>query len=69
MGRVEDRDQKSKRLLQEQNNVFWVNERNCKLQRIIIKFFIQKLDIFVIVYLNNIFIYIDNDEDGHIAII
>ena len=35
-------------------------------QRYINKIFTKKFDIFVIVYLNNIFIYIDDDGDSHI---
>ena len=31
------------------------------------KILIEKLDIFVIVYLDDILIYIDDDEDSHIA--
>ena len=33
------------------------------------KILAEKLDIFVIVYLDNILIYTDNDEDGHVAAI
>ena len=36
-------------------------------QGFINKILAEKLNIFVIVYLDNILIYIDNDGDGHIA--
>ena len=36
-------------------------------QRYINKILIEKLDIFVIIYLDYILIYIDNDGDGHVA--
>ena len=36
-------------------------------QKFINKIFVEKLDIFIIVYLDNIFIYTDNDEDGYVA--
>ena len=36
-------------------------------QRYINKIFTEKLDIFILVYLDNIFIYTDNDGDGHIV--
>ena len=36
-------------------------------QRYINKIFVEKLDIFVIVYLDNILIYTKDDGDGHIA--
>ena len=35
-------------------------------QGFINKIFVEKLDIFVIGYLDNILIYIDDDGDGHI---
>ena len=31
------------------------------------KIFAEKLDIFVIVYMDNILIYTEDDKDGHIA--
>ena len=31
------------------------------------KILVEKLDIFVIIYLNNILIYTDNDKNGHVA--
>ena len=31
------------------------------------KIIVEKLDIFVIMYLDDIVIYIDNDKDGHVA--
>ena len=36
-------------------------------QRLINKIFVEKLNIFIIVSLDNILIYIDDDEDSHIA--
>ena len=36
-------------------------------QRYINKIFVKKLDIFVVVYLDNIFTYTDDDGDGHVA--
>ena len=36
-------------------------------QRYINKIFVEKFDIFVIVYLNDIVIYIEDDENGHVA--
>ena len=36
-------------------------------QRYINKIFAKKLNIFVIVYLDDILIYLDDDGDGHIA--
>ena len=38
-------------------------------QRYIHKIFTEKLDIFVIVYLDNILIYTNDDGDGHIAVV
>ena len=38
-------------------------------QGLINKILTEKLNIFVIVYIDNIFIYIDDDRDGHIAAI
>ena len=38
-------------------------------QRYINKILAEKLNIFVIVYLENIFIYTDDDGDGHVAAI
>ena len=38
-------------------------------QKYINKILTQKLDIFIIVYLDNIFIYNDDDGDGHITIV
>ena len=35
-------------------------------QRYINKIFAKKLNVFVIVFLDNIFIYIDDDRDGHV---
>ena len=39
------------------------------LQRYINKIFIKKLDIFVIVYLDNILIYTTNNRDNHVVAI
>ena len=36
-------------------------------QRYIIKILAKKLDIFIIVYLDDILIYTDDDGDGHVA--
>ena len=36
-------------------------------QRYIDKIFTEKLDIFIIIYLDNIFIYTDDNGDNHIA--
>ena len=36
-------------------------------QEYINKIFAEKLDIFVIIYLDNIFIYTDNNGDGYVA--
>ena len=36
-------------------------------QRYINKILAKKLNIFVIVYLDDILIYVDNDGDGHVA--
>ena len=33
------------------------------------KILAEKLDIFVIVYLNNILIYTNDDEKGHVAVV
>ena len=38
-------------------------------QEYINKIFIKKLDILVIVYLDDILIYIDDDGDGHVAVL
>ena len=38
-------------------------------QEFINKIFAEKLEIFVIVYLDNIFIYTDDNRNGHIAAI
>ena len=38
-------------------------------QRHINKIFAKKLDIFIIVYLDDIFIYTDDDGNGHIIVI
>ena len=36
-------------------------------QRYINKILVEKLDIFVIIYLDDILIYTDDDRDGHVA--
>ena len=38
-------------------------------QEYINKIFVEKLDIFVIVYMDDILIYTDDDGDGHIAVV
>ena len=38
-----------------------------KFPRYINKIFVEKFDIFVIVYLDNILIYTDDDGDNHVA--
>ena len=37
-------------------------------QKYINKIFAKKFNIFIIVYLDNILIYTDDDKDGHIAV-
>ena len=39
------------------------------IQGYINKIYVEKLDIFVIVYLDDIIIYINNHKDGHVAAI
>ena len=48
---------------------FGITNVSTSFQRFIKKIIAEKTDIFVIVYLVNIFIYIDDDEDGHVAAI
>ena len=38
-------------------------------QRYINKIFAKQFNIFIIVYLDNIFIYINDDGDGHVAVV
>ena len=38
-------------------------------QKYINKILVEKLDIFIIVYLDDILIYTKNDGDGHIAVV
>ena len=38
-------------------------------QKYIIKIFIEKLDIFVILYLDNMFIYTNDNKDCYVAVI
>ena len=46
---------------------FGLTNTPASFQRYIKKIFAEKLDIFVIVYLDNILIYIDDDRDGHVS--
>lgn len=48
---------------------FWLKNAPSNFQEFINKILAEKLNIFVIVYLNNIFIYTNNDRDGHVAVI
>ena len=47
--------------------LFGLSNAPTSFQEYINKILAEKLDIFVIVYLDNIFIYIDDDRDSHIA--
>ena len=49
--------------------LFELTNAPASFQGYINKIFAKKFDIFVIVYLNKIFIYIDNSGDGHIAVV
>ena len=46
---------------------FGLTNVSATFQRFINKIFVKKLNIFVIIYLDNIFMYIEDDGDGHIA--
>ena len=46
---------------------FWLINASTSFQGYINKIFVEKLKIFVIMYLDNIFIYTNNDGDGYIA--
>ena len=46
---------------------FGLTNAPASFQRYINKILAEKLSIFVIVYLDNIFIYTDDDGDGHIS--
>ena len=46
--------------------LFGLTNVSASFQRFINKILAKKLDIFVIVYLDNILIYIDDDGDGHV---
>ena len=46
---------------------FGLTNTPASFQEFINKILVEKLDIFVIVYLDDIFIYTDDDGDGHIA--
>ena len=48
---------------------FGLTNAQASFQKYINKIFAKKLDIFIIVYPDNIFIYIDNDGDSHVAAI
>ena len=49
--------------------LFGLTNAPASFQRYINKILAEKFHIFVIMYLDNIFIYIDHDRDGHIALI
>ena len=46
---------------------FGLTNAPASFQRYINKILVEKLDIFVIVYLDNILIYTDDDRDGHVS--
>ena len=46
---------------------FGLTNTPASFQRFINKIFAKKLDIFIIMYLGNIFIHIDDDRDSHVA--
>ena len=48
---------------------FGLINASASFQRFINKIFVEKLDIFIIMYLNNIFIYINDNKDGYVAAI
>ena len=47
--------------------LFGLTNAPASFQEYINKIFTEKLDIFVIVYLDNIFIYTNDDKDSHVA--
>ena len=46
---------------------FGLTNASVNFQRYINKILVEKLDIFVIVYLDDILIYTDDDGDGHVT--
>ena len=46
---------------------FGITNASTSFQRFINKILAEKLNIFLIVYLDNILIYTDDDEDSHVA--
>ena len=48
---------------------FSLTNVSASFQEYIKKIFATKFNIFVIVYLDNIFIYTDNDRNSHIAVV
>ena len=48
---------------------FGLTNKLASFQRYINKIFVEKLDIFVIIYLDDIMIYTEDDGDGHVAAI
>ena len=49
--------------------LFGLTKIPASFQEYINKIFAEKLDIFIIIYLDNILIYIDNDKDGQVTAI
>ena len=49
--------------------LFGLTNASASFQGYINKIFAEKLDIFVIIYLDDIFIYIKDDGNGHVAIV
>ena len=47
-------------------NFFWVDQRLGNIPGYINKILVEKLDVFVIVYLDNIFIYTKNKGENHV---
>ena len=52
------------RPLQVPSDTFGLTNTPASFQKYINKIFAEKFDIFVIIYLDDIFIYIDDDKDG-----
>ena len=48
---------------------FNLTNASASFQEYINKIFTEKLDIFVIIYPDNIFIYTDDDGDGHVTVV